>query len=67
MIGIGFLGGIVAILFNPELSHALSEYAEVFVPVFQLEIGVYGLGSTFENVQKIKSQIDAGKAKEYDL
>lgn len=67
MIGIGFLGGIIAILFKPELSQALSEYAEVFVPVFQLEIGVYGLGSTFENVQKIKSQIDAGKAKEYDL
>lgn len=36
----------------------MTEYASIFIPVFQLEIGVYGLGSTLENVQKIKAQVD---------
>ena len=58
MIGTGYIGGLIAILFKPELSAAMTEYAQIFIPVFQLEIGVYGLGSTLENVQKIKTQVD---------
>ena len=58
MIGTGYIGGLIAILFKPELSAAMTEYANIFIPVFQLEIGVYGLGSTLENVQKIKTQVD---------
>lgn len=59
MIAVGYIGGLIAIIFNPALSEALSKYASIFTPVFQLEIGVYGLGSTLENVQKIKAKIDA--------
>ncbi len=66
MIGIGYIGGLIAILFKPELSQAMTEYANIFIPVFQLEIGVYGLGSTLENVQKIKAQVD-GITKKTDL
>lgn len=59
LIGIGYIGGTAAIMFNPELSEPLSRFAQVFIPLFQLEIGVYGLGSTLENVQKIRAQIDS--------
>lgn len=58
MVAVGFVGGMIAIIAEPELANALAGYAAVFVPVFQLEIGVYGLGSTMENVQKIKAQVD---------
>lgn len=59
MVGVGYVGGLITICFDPELSGPLSQYAEVFVPVFQLEIGVYGLGSTLEQLQKIKTKIDS--------
>lgn len=59
LIGIGYIGGTVAIMANPGLSEPLSQFAQVFIPLFQLEIGVYGLGSTLENVQKIRAQINS--------
>lgn len=59
LIGIGYIGGTVAIMFNPDLSEPLSQFAQVFIPLFQLEIGVYGLGSTLENVQKTRAQINS--------
>ena len=58
MIGLGFVGGCVAICIRPELSQPISEYVQVFVPVFVTEIGMYGLGSTLENVQKVRAQVD---------
>lgn len=57
-VAIGFFGGLIAIAFRPDLADAMTKYADVFVPVFQLEIGVYGLGSAAENITKIKTQID---------
>lgn len=57
LIAIGYIGGVFAIIFSPELSQPLAEYTQIFIPLFQLEIGVYGLGSTIENVQKIRNQI----------
>ena len=59
LIGIGYVGGAIAIMFEPGLSEPLAQYSAIFIPLFQLEIGVYGLGSTLENVQKIRGQIDA--------
>ena len=59
LIGIGYMGGAIAIMFEPGLSEPLAQYSAIFIPLFQLEIGVYGLGSTLENVQKIRGQIDA--------
>ena len=58
LIGVGYIGGLFAIFFRPDIAAALTSYAEVFVPIFQLEIGVYGIGSTLENIQKIKKQVD---------
>jgi len=58
MVGVGYVGGLITICFDKSLAEPLSRYAEVFVPVFQLEIGVYGLGSTVEQYQKIKTQLD---------
>lgn len=58
LIGVGYIGGLFAIFFKPEIANPLTSYAEVFVPIFQLEIGVYGLGSTLENIQKIRKQVD---------
>lgn len=58
MVAMGFVGGMIAIVVKPDLADALAGYATVFVPIFQLEIGIYGLGSTLENVQKIKAQVD---------
>ena len=57
MVGVGYLGGMISILFDPTLSQPLAEFTKIFIPLFQLEIGVYGLGSTLENVQKIRKQI----------
>ena len=59
MMAVGFLGGLIAIFFRPDLAEAMTKYAEVYIPAFQLEIGVYGLGSAVENVTKIKTQIDS--------
>lgn len=59
LIAVGYLGGCIAIVCKPELANALCQYAGVFVPVFQVEIVAYGLGSTLENVQKIKTQVDS--------
>lgn len=58
LIGVGYLGGLIAIVFDTELATPLAEFSQVFIPLFQLEIGVYGVGSTLENVQKIRAQID---------
>lgn len=59
LIAVGYLGGMIAIICEPSLAEALCKYANVFVPVFMVEITAYGLGSTLENVQKIKTQMDS--------
>lgn len=64
LIGIGYVGGAIAIVFEPGLSEPLAQYSAIFIPLFQLEIGVYGLGSTLENVQKIRGQIDRMNGKQ---
>lgn len=58
LIGVGYIGGAIAIVFDAELAEPLAKYSQIFIPLFQLEIGVYGLGSTLENVQKIRGQIE---------
>lgn len=58
LIGVGYIGGAIAIVFENELAEPLAKYSQIFIPLFQLEIGVYGLGSTLENVQKIRGQIE---------
>ena len=58
LIGVGYIGGAIAIVFDTNLAEPLAKYSQIFIPLFQLEIGVYGLGSTLENVQKIRGQID---------
>lgn len=58
MIGLMCVGGMIAICISPALATSISQYAQVFVPVFVTEIGMYGLGSTLENVQKVRSQVD---------
>ena len=59
MIAVGYVGGLIAIVAEPDLADPLSKYAKVFVPVFQLEIGIYGVGSTFENVTKLISKVNS--------
>ena len=59
LIGAGYIGGLISIVFDNELAEPLAKYSQIFIPLFQLEIGVYGFGSTLENVQKIRGQIDA--------
>lgn len=59
LIGVGYIGGMIAIGFDPSMSEPLAAYTQIFIPLFQLEIGVYGLGSTLENVQKIRANISA--------
>ncbi|MBE5802548.1 MAG: hypothetical protein E7319_09720 [Clostridiales bacterium] len=59
MVGVGYIGGLFAVFFKPELAESLTMYTKPFIPLFQLEIGVYGFGSTLENLQKIKTQVDA--------
>lgn len=68
LIGVGYIGGAIAIVFDTNLAEPLAKYSQIFIPLFQLEIGVYGLGSTLENVQKIRGQIDQmnGKTAEND-
>jgi|GEM_PF-2216334 len=57
LIGVGYIGGMISLLVNADLAKPLSDFTQIFIPLFQLEIGVYGLGSTVENVQKIRNQI----------
>ena len=64
LIGVGYIGGAIAIVFEPGLAEPLAKYSQIFIPLFQLEIGVYGLGSTLENVQKIRGQIDRMNGKQ---
>ena len=59
MIGVGYVGGLIAICVSQDLSEPIRSFAEVFTPVWQLEIGVYGIGSTLENIQKLKTQIES--------
>lgn len=59
LIGVGYIGGLIAICVSPDLADPLRSFAEVFTPVWQLEIGVYGIGSTIENLQKLKTQLSA--------
>lgn len=59
LVGVGYIGGLIAICIRPELAEPLQQYANIFTPVWSLEIGMYGIGSTLENVQKIKTQIAA--------
>ena len=59
LIGAGYIGGLVAICIRPELAEPLERFAGVFTPVWTLEIGMYGLGSTLENMQKARTQIAA--------
>ena len=58
MVAVGYVGGLFAICFKPDLAEALTMYTQPFIPLFQLEIGVYGFGSTLENIQKIKAQVE---------
>jgi hypothetical protein len=59
LIGVGYLGGMISILFDQSLAQPMAEFTKIFIPLFQLEIGVYGFGSTLENIQKIKGQIES--------
>ena len=61
MIAVSLIGGLIAIFFEPSVAEPMSEYAKLFIPIFEIEIGVYGAGSTIENVQKIQKQITALK------
>lgn len=58
LIGVGYVGGMIAICICPDLARSLQEYASIFTPVWTLEIGMYGVGSTLENIQKAKAQIN---------
>ena len=55
MIGVGFVGGLVAVCIRPALAEPISQYAQVFVPVFVAEIGMYGIGSTLEKLPGAKN------------
>ena len=61
MIGLGFVGGLVAVCIRPALAEPISQYAQVFVPVFVAEIGMYGIGSTLEKLPAARTQADAQK------
>lgn len=58
LIGMGYIGGMISICVDPALAAPLSAYAEIFTPVWQVEIAAYGVGSTLENLQKLKSQLN---------
>ena len=60
MIGAGFVGGIIAICFRPDLAGPLASYAQVFVPVSVAEIGMYGVGSTVEKLPIVKKEENKG-------
>ena len=55
LIGVGYVGGLAAICIKPELADPLQECADIFTPVWTVEIGMYGIGSTLENLQKFKN------------
>lgn len=55
LIGVGYVGGLAAICIKPELADPLQEFADIFTPVWTVEIGMYGIGSTLENLQKVKN------------
>ena len=55
LIGVGYVGGLTAICIKPELADPLQEFADIFTPVWTVEIGMYGIGSTLENLQKVKN------------
>lgn len=55
LIGVGYVGGLISICIKPELAQPLSQYAEIFTPVWQVEIAAYGVGSTLEKLP-LKSQ-----------
>lgn len=55
LIGVGYVGGLAAICIKPELADPLQEFADIFTPVWTVEIGMYGVGSTLENLQKFKN------------
>lgn len=59
LVGLGYIGGLVAIFFRPNVAQEFVQYASIFTPVWSIEIGMYGIGSTLENLQKVKSQVDA--------
>ena len=58
LIGVGYVGGLAAIFFRPEIAPELMQYADIFTPVWTIEIGMYGVGSTLENLQKVKTQVE---------
>lgn len=63
LIGVGYVGGLISICIKPELAQPLSQYAEIFTPVWQVEIAAYGVGSTLEKLplkkQSINQNVDA--------
>lgn len=61
LIGVAYIGGVISIIFDTSLAGPITDFTQIFIPLFQLEIGMYGLGSTVENVQKIRSQIAENK------
>lgn len=61
LIGVAYIGGVISIIFDTSLAGPITDFTQIFIPLFQLEIGMYGLGSTVENVQKIRNQIAENK------
>lgn len=59
LIGVGYIGGMIAICILPDRADALRDFANIFTPVWTVEIGMYGIGSTLENLQKVKAQVSA--------
>lgn len=63
LIGVGYVGGLISICIKPELAQPLSQYAEIFTPVWQVEIAAYGVGSTLEKLplkkQNMNQNIDS--------
>ena len=58
LIGVGYIGGLISICIKPELAQPLSQYAEIFTPVWQVEIAAYGVGSTLEKLPLKKQSIN---------
>lgn len=59
LIGVGYVGGLLALFFRPDIAEELTQYASIFTPVWSIEIGMYGVGSTLENLTKVKNQINS--------
>lgn len=66
LIGVAYIGGVISIIFDTTLAGPITDFTQIFIPLFQLEIGMYGLGSTLENIQKIKGQIESMNKKNED-